>query len=462
MIAASKTDDLVDDELLAWIGGVAGGDVIAIERRSGGASRAGYAVDVVDPGGTTKALWLRIDTGHGPQSGTSYTVRREGAVYRALGDTPVRVPRLIAIHPTRDAFLAERLTGQNWFAQITDAVEKVATARAFMAQLAAIHAIDVRTLDIPELGHQRHISDHVRDELVIWNAQYREGTADDPVISLAFAWLAAHVPPDGDWPLVLVQGDTGPGNFLYADGDVVAVMDWEMAHWGDLHDDLGWLCVRDAQERFTHLPDRFLDYEEFGGRSIDLDRLRYFRVLAQMRCAVGTRRGLLARDSRGEIANHVIYSTMHLSLLADALAEAMGIERPARVMPAEIAQDPDDATWLFDVALDDLREVIVPAIEPGFAQQRAKGLARLLKYLRSVQRAGTTIDAQECDDLTILLARPVFDAPAGRRDLCADLDSDAINHRAVATYCLRYAARRTDMARDAMGALADRRYSPIE
>ena len=461
MISATKTDDLVDDELLAWIEGVAGGNIVAIERRSAGASRAGYAVDVAHVDGGTQDLWLRIDTGHGPQSGTSYTVRREGAVYRALGLTPVRVPLLVAIHPTRDAFLAERLEGRNWFAQITDAEEQVATARAFMQQLAAIHAIDVRLLDIAELGPQRRICDHVRDELTIWDAQYREGIADDPVISLALAWLAANVPPDGDWPLVLVQGDTGPGNFLYADGDVVAVMDWEMAHWGDLHDDLGWLCVRETQERFTHLPDRFRDYEQFGGRSIDLDRLRYFRVLAQMRCAVGTRRGLLARDSRGEIANHVIYSTMHLSLLADALAEAMSIERPARVA-APRAIDDHDATWLFDVALDDLRDVIVPAIEPGFAQQRAKGLARLLKYLRTVQRIGPTVEARDRVDLSVLLGLSVVDAASGRRDLCTRLEADSIEHRSVAAYCLGYAARRTDLARDAMGALADRRYSPIE
>ena len=87
---------------------------------------------------------------------------------------------------------------------------------------------------------------------------------------------------------MLVQGDTGPGNFMYRDDEVAAITDWELAHLGDLHDDLGWICVRDAQERFTDLADRFRDYERFAGRRIDPDRLRYFRVLAQARCAIGT------------------------------------------------------------------------------------------------------------------------------------------------------------------------------
>lgn len=456
------TADLIDDELIAWIASVTDAVKVRTERRSGGASRAGYAVDIERADATTDELWLRIDTGYGPQSSTVYTVRREGAVYRALRDSAVRVARLIAIHPARDAFLAERLTGRNWFSEIQDPVEQVTTAREFMQQLAALHAIDVTTLDLPELGAPTTPSRHVRDELDIWHAQYRETAADDPVLSLAFAWLAAKLPPDGEWPVVLVQGDTGPGNFMYQDGRVIAVMDWEMAHWGDIHDDFGWLCVRDVQERFTHLPDRFRDYEQFGGRALDIDRLRYFRVLAQTRCAVGTRRGLLARDSRGEIANHLIYSTLHLRLLADALAEAIGL--PATGDGGHVVHallPPGDNGWLFDVALDDLRTVVVPALTPGFVLQRTKGLARLVKYLRSADRLGPTIAAAERDELAVLLGTPIDDLGHARRDLCARLESGTIDHAAVAAYCLRHTARTTEVARDAMGSLADRRYSPI-
>ncbi len=466
MSDADRADQELDPELASWILRVTGGRALRAERRQGGASRAGYAVDVEHDDGRVDELWLRLDTGYGPQSTTTYTVRREGAVYGALRDSAVRVARLRAVHPTRDGFLAERLVGRNWFAEIRDPDEQVRTARAFMRQLAALHAIDVHELVLPELGPPTRVSDHVRDELAIWQAQYADGVADEPVISLALSWLAANVPDDADWPVVLVQGDTGPGNFMYADGDVVAVMDWEMAHWGDLHDDFGWICVRDVQERFTDLPERFRDYEGFGGRRIDLDRLRYFRVLAQARCAIGTRRGLLARDSRGEIANHLIYSTLHLRLLADALAEAMAL--PAFDFDGYLAAAGDaesDTTWLFDVALDDLRDVVVPALPKGFAQQRAKGLARLVKFLRSTDRLGATVAVEERRELGAILGRQVGrvdDLATARRELCARLEADAVDHGVVAEYCRRQAARSTLVARDAMGALATRRYAPID
>jgi aminoglycoside phosphotransferase (APT) family kinase protein len=463
MNEADASDQALEPSLTSWILSVTGGTSLRAERRQGGASRAGYAVDVEHRDGTVEELWLRLDTGYGPQSSTLYTVRREGAVYGALRDSPVRVARLRAIHPTRDAFLAERLVGRNWFAEIRDPAEQVSTARAFMQQLAALHAIDVHELILPELGSPTCVSDHVREELAIWQQQYVEGDVVEPVIALAFCWLAENLPDDGDWPVVLVQGDTGPGNFMYADGDVVAVMDWEMAHWGDLHDDFGWLCVRDVQERFTALPERIADYEQFGGRHVDLDRLRYFRVLAQLRCAVGTRRGLLARDSRGEIANHLIFSTLHLRLLADALAEAMGLASFDLDGYLSAAGDPQSgSTWLFDVALADLRDVVVPALPKGFAQQRAKGLARLVKFLRSTERLGAAIAAEEHGDLSGLLAAEVGDLMSARSELCARIEAGTIEHRAVAEYCQRQGARTTLLARDAMGALATRRYAPID
>ena len=165
-----------------------------------------------------------------------------------------------------------------------------------MRQLAELHRLDPRDLALPELGAPDRVSRHVIDEIDIWDEQYRRQGEPDPVAVLALSWLRRHLPPDDDWPVVLVQGDTGPGNFMYRDSEIVAVTDWEMAHLGDLHDDLGWIYVRDLQERFPHMPDRLRDYEQAGGRRVDADRLRYFRVLAQTRCAIGTRNGVLVRD----------------------------------------------------------------------------------------------------------------------------------------------------------------------
>jgi hypothetical protein len=246
---------------------------------------------------------------------------------------------------------------------------------------------------------------------------------------------------------------------MYGNGEVVAITDWELAHYGDLHDDLGWICVRDAQERFTDLADRLRDYERFGGRRIDAARLRYFRVLAQTRCAIGTRRGLLARDHRAEMAAHLIFNTLHTRLLAEALADAEGLELPP-TRPLE--PDEADTAWAFDVALDDLRLHIVPQLGDTFAGRRAKGLARLLKYLREVQRLGPAAEDAERKELSDLLGRDVTDLREGRAALCEAIAAGVLEARGAIAFGLAQADRTTQIARPAMGALADRHYAPIE
>ena len=195
----------------------------------------------------------------------------------------MRVAASVAVHPTEPAFLMARVEGASRFAQIADPAEQLAVAQQFMEQLALLHRLDPEALDLPELGVPRTVGEHVLDEIVEWETQYASAGGGVPVITLAFAWLRAQVPDDHDWPVVLVQGDTGPGNFMYSGGDLVAITDWELAHWGDLHDDLAWILVRDTLERFPDLGQRLRDYETRSGCRIDPERLAYFRVLAQLR-----------------------------------------------------------------------------------------------------------------------------------------------------------------------------------
>jgi aminoglycoside phosphotransferase (APT) family kinase protein len=442
--------------LLEWAREVTGAVAVRAERRSAGASRAGYAIDAELPDGSTRQLWLRVDTGFGPQSRTKYTVRREAVVYQALRDTAVGVPRLVAVHPTAQAFLSERLEGRNWFSEITSPQQQTAVAREYMHRLAALHALDPATLDLTGFGAPSTVREHVHEELDAWSDQLDLHDRPAPLATWALRWLRENVPPDGDWPVVLVHGDAGPGNFMFDADRVVAVMDWEMAHYGDAHDDLGWVYVRAVQEPFPSMPDRIADYEAAAGRRVDLARLRYFRVLAQARCWIGSRNGLLARDSRGEIANHLIYSTLHERLLVEALASALSLRLP-ETPPLGADDASTEDTWMYDVALDDVRDVVLPAITDGFAARRAKGLARLLKYLREAQGLGPTAAAAERADLDALLA----DGEPTRRSLCAAIAGGAVDDASALWWCARSAARSTQIAAPAMGVLATRHYAPL-
>jgi aminoglycoside phosphotransferase (APT) family kinase protein len=195
--------------------------------------------------------WTRA-SGHSRTG--KYTLRREAAVYRALAATPVQVATLVAVHPTDEAFLMERLEGRNWFAEVTDPNEQLALASAFMGQVAELHRLDPRDLALPELGVPDCVSRHVVDEIDIWDEQYRRQGEPEPLVVLALSWLRRHPSTRRRLAGRARAGRHRAGQLHVRNGQLVAVTDWEMAHWGDLHDDLAWIYVRDLQERFTHMP----------------------------------------------------------------------------------------------------------------------------------------------------------------------------------------------------------------
>ena len=211
--------------------------------------------------------FLRYDRSDPALTKDPWTLHREATVYLALQDGPVRVPRVLGVHPVHQAMLSERVKGGNWFSRIADPAEQEATAQDFMAQLAALHSLDAVGLDLPAFPPVQTVAEAVPGELDEWDRVLAaRGGTPDPALAFSLRWLRRNV-PSYDGPLVLVQGDTGPGNFMYADGRVTAVVDWELAHLGDPMDDIAWLSLRATQEPFGDFPTRLREYEVLSGTS---------------------------------------------------------------------------------------------------------------------------------------------------------------------------------------------------
>jgi hypothetical protein len=257
----------------------------------------------------------------------------------------------------------------------------------------------------------------------------------------------------------VVQGDTGPGNFLYEDNRVSAVLDWELAHLGDPHDDLGWLALRAVQEPFTCLADRLADYAAESGRAIDLDRLRYYRVFAELRVVVLANRRDEEADPLGEVGNGLVYGQLHRRLLVEALAEYGGLSLD---LPPPLVAEPTPRTWLYEAALAQLREVIVPLSTDPFVVLRSKGLARVLKYLREVDRYASAADEQQRAELAALLGDVHVGTGEGIASLVKAVVAGTIPEDLLLGYFARQVARETALLRPAMGVLADRRFDPLE
>jgi len=161
----------------------------------------------------------------------------------------------------------------------------------FIDHLACIHLFDWTKADLgafdkPELG-----TEAVEWQLNWWERVWEEDSHQDaPLMRLAMAWLRLNMPPIDR--ISVVHGDYRPGNFLYTEHDnkMSALLDWELGHLGDRHEDIAYAMIgwygHMADDAATYLISGFLPeseyfkaYEKASGLSINPKTVDYYRVL---------------------------------------------------------------------------------------------------------------------------------------------------------------------------------------
>ena len=228
--------------------------VTSATRQAGGGRNEGWLVELAGDGDDQR-LFLRWDRSDPAATGDPWTVRREAEVYRALDASVVPTARFVALHPTEQALLLGVVEGDGRFGMVRDPQRATAIAQDFMLRLADLHGLDAVELGLSGPGES--IGDHVHRQLDEMDALIAfRGGVPTAELSIALRWLRANMPAYDGRPVV-VQGDTGPGNFMFHGDRVAAIVDWELAHPGDPMDDLAWVSLRSTQEPFPDLPERF-------------------------------------------------------------------------------------------------------------------------------------------------------------------------------------------------------------
>ena len=114
-------------------------------------------------------------------------------------------------------------------------------------------------------------------------------SSPSPKLAVIMAWLRANAP---DSPVTtLVHGDFKPGNVLMEGDQVTVVLDWETAHLGDPHEDLGWvtnpLRAREHSIPGSWEPEHLVArWSRQTGFEVDRDAVHWWSVLANLKLAV--------------------------------------------------------------------------------------------------------------------------------------------------------------------------------
>jgi aminoglycoside phosphotransferase (APT) family kinase protein len=180
---------------------------------------------------------------------TAHDMAREHKIIAALGPTDVPVAPALGLctdeavngapfyvmdhvdgRVLRDAAAAQQISA-----------EARAHAGASIAHtLARIHAIDPDAVGLGDLGKKE---DYVARQLRRWSGQWEKSkTRELPAIDEVHRALQERIPEQG--PAAIVHGDYRLDNCMTDDdGEVIAVLDWELCTLGDPLADVGLLAV---------------------------------------------------------------------------------------------------------------------------------------------------------------------------------------------------------------------------
>jgi aminoglycoside phosphotransferase (APT) family kinase protein len=276
-------------------------EVTGARKIIGGASRHTWSVDAAwnDSHGTpqSRELIFRLDP---PASLLESNRGTEYAMYRALYGSPgIPLPEPLLIEDGEDAFgmpffVMERLGGVAWPQELlTPAFEgrREPLVRQMFHVLGSISAVDYETVGLQDVLAVPARDNTWEPELERWERTLHDHDLGPmPITAAVIRELRRHPPPPVARPRI-VHGDFRVGNVLLSPQGVVGVLDWEMTHLGDPHEDIAWSMARNWRSGATpemiggalHPAEAIAEWETTSGMRADPESLRWWQLFTHVK-----------------------------------------------------------------------------------------------------------------------------------------------------------------------------------
>ncbi|MBR1126421.1 phosphotransferase family protein [Bradyrhizobium lablabi] len=267
--------------------------VAGAAKLSGGASQETWTFDILHPGGNIGAILRRAPPGYGASPGRAAGLDAEAVLMQLAYDAGLPSPEVMHVLKAEEdlgnGFIMRRIEGETIARKILRD-EEFAKVRPMLARQLGKVAAGIHALPQSKLPTLRTVTS--TREIGDLECEYRSFDWPRPVFELALRWLADH-DPGPSREITLVHGDFRHGNLIIGPDGVRAVLDWELAHYGDPMEDLGWICVNSWRFGEIDKPvggfgareDLFAGYEETG-RKVDPGRVKFWEVMGTLRWGV--------------------------------------------------------------------------------------------------------------------------------------------------------------------------------
>jgi aminoglycoside phosphotransferase (APT) family kinase protein len=398
--------------LARWAASCIGVNAVELREFLGGAGNVGY--EVIDPGapGAGPVAFLRTKMAVEETSQQGTTLAREGEILRVAAALGFPVADVLGISTEPDALLMSYVDGDA--RPDADEIERVAPQ--YLGLVAAVHTSDATRFPVEQHATMRAA---ILADMGRWKADaVATGVMDEPIVALATRVLQERMPA-GEGPPALVHGDVGAGNFLARDGQVTAMLDWELAHLGDPMEDMAWLWMRGAHTSFGDPKRRFAEYEAASGRAIDDDRLAW-HVAYVMWKSISALHGRLRSVVPGELAMvQLVVALTYDALLGAQLVRVLGgslrlLEQTPQPAPSVTANLAEELLHVTDLETD--RRVVLEYLRDAaaLADWERRELERECTELLEIKADDLVDHIRSCPSDALLAAATVVARAADR------------------------------------------------
>jgi aminoglycoside phosphotransferase (APT) family kinase protein len=412
----------LSNDARAWIERVCDGTIVEVEQQA--RWRTQHFVTLERPEGTVTIL---ARSGRDPEVVARSTlmqhrtIAHEARVLEALQGYGLKIPRFLAFSEEHQAILMECVDGTNDLTLVDDEATRLQIMNDYYEQLAHLHSLDVDTV----LRNVRDISVPTTPEEIAFAGKFAYQETDfvevrprlrpEPLLDLGLWWLHANV-PQGEREVSFLQGDTGPGQFLYANGAITALIDWELAHVGDPMLDLGVGRMRNMLYPTCSLAGPLAYYEDVSGRQIDRAALRYYTVMSMLLTPLGTSISMQRMTARvTDMMPRFGWDVTLRRGLCDALAEELALE----IEPPDLPEPSEVAPSLVDYLTEHLELRCAPIADDAVERYELDTAIAVARTLQLESRVGAQLTDDDLDDMGAVLGRRPRDRDEGFAQLSA-------------------------------------------
>lgn len=379
-------------QAVAWIEAEMGG--VVVNARPQGRWRSAWFFEL-ERGEHSLPLYFR---GLRPGMGkSSAPLRLEMGVLQILERHGLPVPHVYGLCPEPLGMVMDCRSGRPNLATADSQQEREAVLDQYIDALVTMHAIDPEEFVAIGMRRPQDSDALCLGDLASWEANYRHNkNRPQPAIELALRWLKQNKPA-GRTRTACLHADAG--QFIFDQGELTALLDFELSYLGDPAADLAGLRTRDISEPLGDLDRAYRRYREQTGEVIDPAVVDYHTIRFALMTPMATAHVCAQPPPGINLPQYLGWYLVYTRIVLELIATAQGVSLQTPELPVATLSRYSPSLQ----SLSSLLENLLAASDDPTLHYELDTATRMVSQLQRVDSMGAALDAEDWLELVAIL-----------------------------------------------------------